>query len=137
MGLNFLKIYLDSCILIYLIEEHQIYAPIIEQKLSLMSNVEFYFSDLSEMECYILPIRLGNRLLLKKYKNWFDQTNLLSLEKGVFRIATQLRADFRGLKTPDALHIATALHHNCDEFWTNDNRLNLVAPNLVKNILLP
>ncbi|MBA4183052.1 MAG: hypothetical protein H0X49_03465 [Acidobacteria bacterium] len=26
--------------------------------------------------------------------------------------------------------MATALHHNCDEFWTNDNRLNSVAPQL-------
>lgn len=35
----------------------------------------------------------------------------------------------------DALHLATALHHKCDEFWTNDNRLNSAAPSLVKNVV--
>ena len=54
----------------------------------------------------------------------------------VFDKAAQLRADFSSLKTPDALHLATALHHNCDECWTNDNRLNSVAPSLVKNVLI-
>ncbi|MGL4609627.1 MAG: type II toxin-antitoxin system VapC family toxin [Trueperaceae bacterium] len=34
-----------------------------------------------------------------------------------------LRA-FHNLKTPDALHLATALHHGCQEFWTNDLRLS-------------
>ncbi len=53
----------------------------------------------------------------------------------VFDEAAQLRADFTGLKTPDALHLATAVYHNCDEFWTKDNRLDKVDSNLVKNIL--
>ncbi len=59
------------------------------------------------------------------------------MESEVFRNAAKLRANFGSLKTPDALHLATALHYNYDEFWTNDNRLNSVAPRLVKNILLP
>ncbi len=58
------------------------------------------------------------------------------MESEVFRNAAQLRADFNSLKTPDALHLAIALHHNCDEFWTNDNRLSSVAPSLVKNVLI-
>ena len=53
----------------------------------------------------------------------------------IFNQAAKLRADFTGLKTPDALHMATAVYHNCDEFWTNDNRLDKIEPNLVKNIL--
>ena len=60
---------------------------------------------------------------------------MLEMTIKVFDQAAQLRADFNSLKTPDALHLATALHHNCDEFWTNDTRLNSVAPSLVKNVL--
>lgn len=34
---------------------------------------------------------------------------------------------------PDALHLATAQHHGCIDFWTNDWRLNKAAGGL--NIL--
>ena len=57
------------------------------------------------------------------------------MESEVLREGAQLRADFSSLKTPDAIHLAAALHYQCDEFWTNDNRLNPVAPALVKNVL--
>nr|HMS41138.1 type II toxin-antitoxin system VapC family toxin [Pyrinomonadaceae bacterium] len=96
----------------------------------------FCISPLTEMECLIMLLRQENELLITKFENWFRTVEVLPLESEVFRNAAQLRADFNSLKTPDALHLATALHHNCDEFWTNDNRLNLIAPLLVKNILI-
>ena len=43
-----------------------------------------------------------------------------------YRLAAELRAHHR-LKTPDALHLATAQSHGCTEIWTNDNRLNSTA----------
>ena len=42
-----------------------------------------------------------------------------------------------GLKTPDALHLAAALHHGCTEFWTNDDRLRAAAGALAVNVLAP
>jgi predicted nucleic acid-binding protein len=84
-----------------------------------------------------MPLRWQNKLLIAKFENWFRTVVVLPMESEVFRNAAKLRAYFGSLKTPDALHLATASHHNCDEFWTNDNRLNFVAPRLVKNILIP
>jgi predicted nucleic acid-binding protein len=52
----------------------------------------------------------------------------------VFHQAAELRAQY-GLKTPDALHLATARHHGCTALWTNDNRLSKVAGDLVVNII--
>lgn len=130
-----LKVYLDSCIVIYLIEEHQTFAPQIESYLAQFSDVQIYFSHLIELECLVLPLRNKNQVLIEKFQNWFQTINVLSLNQKVFQNAAQLRADFPSLKTPDALHLSTALYHNCDEFWTNDNRLDKVAPQLVKNIL--
>jgi len=51
----------------------------------------------------------------------------------VFESATQLRVAYR-LKTPDALHLATAQRYDCAEFWTNDNRLLGIAPSMAVNI---
>jgi uncharacterized protein len=44
----------------------------------------------------------------------------------IFDLAAELRAQ-SSLKTPDALHAACAIHHGCDELWTNDGRLAALA----------
>lgn len=82
-----------------------------------------------------MPFRTQDASLKKLYKEFFDAQTRLSMPSEIFQKAAQLRADFPSLKTPDALHLSTALHHNCNEFWTNNNRLDKIAPNLVKNIL--
>jgi len=84
-----------------------------------------------------MPLRKQNQPLWDKYRLWFEKVEVLPVERDVFRRAARLRADFTGLKTPDAIHLATALYHNSDEFWTNDSRLNHIAPSLVKDITTP
>jgi len=137
MGLTELSIYLDSCLAIYLVEENASFAAKLENALAANWDAKFCISPLTEMECLVMPLRWQNELLIAKFENWFRTVEVLPMESEVFRSAAKLRADFGSLKTPDALHLATSSHHNCNEFWTNDNRLNTVAPQLVKNILLP
>ena len=137
MGLAELSIYLDSCLAIYLVEENASFVAKLENALAANWDAKFCISPPAEMECLIMPLRWQNELLIAKFENWFRTVEVLPMESEVFRSAAKLRADFGSLKTPDALHLATALHYNCDEFWTNDNRLNSVAPQLVKNILIP
>jgi uncharacterized protein len=136
MGLAELSIYLDSCLAIYLVEENISFVAKLENALTANSDAKFCISPLTEMECLIMPLRGQNELLITKFENWFRTVGVLPMESEVFHNAAQLRADFNSLKTPDALHLATAFHYNCDEFWTNDNRLNSIAPSLVKNILI-
>ena len=135
MGLNDPKVYLDSSLAIYLVEESPVFRPKVEAVIERLPQVAFCISPLTVMECLILPTRLDDKPLIQKFSKWFSEAELLTIGTAVFQRATQLRADFPRLKTPDALHIATALHHNCDEFWTNDGRLDNIAPKLVKNIL--
>ncbi len=44
---------------------------------------------------------------------------LISISQRILRQAAQLRA-ITSLKTPDAIHAATALSQNCSVFLTND-----------------
>ena len=137
MGLNQLHVYFDACIAIYLVEQNQTFAPLIRTRLTQRAQtheVIIQISSLTEMECLVMPLRKQNQPLLDKFHRWFEEVDVLPLERDVFRQAGQLRADFPRLKTPDAIHLATALHHGCDEFWTNDNRLNHIAPKLVSDI---
>ncbi|MGH9949615.1 MAG: type II toxin-antitoxin system VapC family toxin [Pyrinomonadaceae bacterium] len=135
MGLNSPTIYLDSCIAIYLVEEHPAFAPQLESLLDTEQKANLAISDLTILECLIGPLRSGNKQLETKFMNWFDDVFVFPIPIAIFQLAAHLRADHRSLKTPDALHLATALHHRCDEFWTNDDRLDKAAPELVKNII--
>ncbi|WP_437572751.1 type II toxin-antitoxin system VapC family toxin [Sorangium sp. So ce542] len=48
------------------------------------------------------------------YEGLLSAFGLLPLSAEVFDLATELRA-LHGLKTPDALHAACAIHHSCDQ----------------------
>lgn len=130
------KIYLDACIVIYFVEKHAVYAGEIETRINgLGVNDTLCFSPLIRMECLVMPLRTADITLQGHYESFFKAQEILEINAECFDKAARFRADFSSLKTPDALHLATALYHNCDEFWTNDSRLNAIAPSLVKNIL--
>jgi len=129
------RIYLDACIIIYIVEKHLIYSSRIEILMNTSPSAEFCCSPLARLECLVMPLRTKDLQLQKLYEAFFNAQKILVIPSEVFDEAAKLRADFTGLKTPDALHLAAAVYHNCGEFWTNDNRLDKVAPNLVKNIL--
>ena len=133
MGLERTIIYLDSCLVIYLVEKHEDFFSALQDKIA-SSTVIFAVSDLTLMECLVIPTRKNDGALIQRYRAWFAEASMLSLGTDVFEKAAKLRADHSSLKTPDALHLGAALDHNCDELWTNDNRLVNVAPAIVKNI---
>lgn len=133
MGLS--RIYIDACVIIYVVEKYPIYSNRIESLMSAASSAEFCYSPLARLECLVMPFRTKDVQLQKLYELFFKAQKLLTMPTEVYDQAAKLRADFTGLKTPDALHPAAAVYHNCDEFWTNDNRLDKTIPSLVKNIL--
>lgn len=135
MGLDTPRIYLDSCIAIYLVEEYSAFAPIIESLLENHSDYDLCISDLTVMECLVGPLRTDNTRLENKFLRWFESVIVLPITNVIFRDAARLRAVNPALKTPDAIHLASSFHYKCDEFWTNDIRLDRFAPTMVRNIL--
>ena len=67
----------------------------------------------------------------ERYDRTFDALPLVPLDPPVFRRAARLRAS-HGLKTPDALHLATALEGGCEALWTNDDHLHRAAGDFVR-----
>jgi predicted nucleic acid-binding protein len=58
---------------------------------------------------------------------------ILPLSPQVIDQATFLSARY-GFRTPDAIHLAAAIEHNCDLFLTNDNRLRRCTKIAVETI---
>jgi predicted nucleic acid-binding protein len=116
------KIYLDTCIVIYVVEGPSPYQAAVVQAMTALASADFYVSDLVRLECLVGPLRRAQASILVRYEQTFAALNVLPCIPAAFDRGANLRAH-HGLKTPDALHAATAIVHGCDELWTNDQRL--------------
>jgi predicted nucleic acid-binding protein len=114
-------IYLDACVLIYLIEGHERQKAEVEQRIAQV-EAEFCISPMVKCECLVGPSRDDHLRLRQRYLTLFDQFLSLELIEAIYFQAAELRGRY-GLRTPDALHLACAQHHGCDVLWTNDTRL--------------
>lgn len=92
-----------------------------------------FSSELARLETRLLAIRTNNQESLKLFDGFFAACEIVELNRAVFELATQLRANNQ-LKTPDALHLAAAIQAKCDEFWTNDKQLITVVEKHLKVI---
>ncbi len=127
-------IYLDSSIVIYLVERHPLYAPKIERALSQAGSVVLGTSPLVHLEALVKPMQQNREDLVALFRQYLSTTRVLSITDATFAQALELRVRHR-LKTPDAIHLAVAQGYECDMFWTNDNRLAAAAGKLSVNIL--
>lgn len=116
-------IYLDACLVIYLVEQDVVWGKRLAEAIAGAANVHYAISPLVKMECLIGPVRHGDLVRERAFNRLFETVVLLNMPDEVYLQAAQLRGRF-GLKTPDALHLACAQHHHCDALWTNDERLH-------------
>jgi predicted nucleic acid-binding protein len=126
-------IYLDTCLLIYLVERHPDFGARVEAALA-ASDAQFAISPLVKLECLVQPMRSGDLVRQRYFESALAELRLLPMPEPVYLAAAQLRARFN-LRTPDALHLACAQQHGCDALWTNDDRLVAASHGLVVNIL--
>lgn len=120
------SIYLDACCFIYLVEGEPEWRTVVEQRLRNLDPLsKLITSQLTRLECRTKPMREGNRALLERYEALFaaDRVAVLDVSEHVIDRATDLRARY-GFKTPDAIHLATAIEFSAAEFWTGDATLS-------------
>jgi len=119
-----MRLYLDASAIIYSIEG----APLVrEAAVRFAEQAEaardglVITSQLSRLECRVKPLRDGAMDLLAHFDAFFSRRRLLLAEVSarVIERATELRAQ-HGFKTPDAIHLATALGQAADIFLTGD-----------------
>lgn len=119
-------IYLDANVIIRLLEgDNAVRAPIEARLQPLRGQTNFLAtSRLSRLECRVKPLREGNAPLLKLYEAFFasSEVALMEINAAVVEKATELRASLN-IKTPDALHLATAIIGKSATFLTGDRGL--------------
>ena len=124
------NVYIDSCMIISLIEGDATQRQLLKEQLIKHS---IYSSELARLETRLLAIRNNNQDNLQNFDRFFSACEMIDLNREVFEQATLLRTQTH-LKTPDALHLAAAVHAGCQEFWTDDRQLKNVASHYLKVI---
>lgn len=127
-------IYLDSCIVIYAVEDDGSRGAAVRQRLADADSSIVAVSGLVTMECLVGPLRAGDLALRDHYERALANFERLPVGEAQFIRAAELRAR-HGLRTPDALHLAVAQSQGCDELWTNDTRLAIAAHGLAIDVV--
>lgn len=122
-------VYLDANSIIYAVEKHPDYAPLLDHlwPAAQAQTIELISSELSLMECLIGPLKSGDLVLQTTYETTLlrSEMRLLAITQSILRDAAQLRAATK-LRTPDAIHAATAKQVGCSLFVTNDTGFRAV-----------
>lgn len=129
---------IDTALLIYLFEDSVDFA---DASAKIMKKVEdgkysAIFSCIGMIELMTGPKKLGRIDLAHEYKvrlMEFPNLRIIGINENIVDIASTLRAKY-GIRTPDAIHIATAIDGGANSFITNDKLLQKIKE--IKVVLL-
>lgn len=118
---------LDTAPLIYFIEGHSIYQPLLFKLFDFNDQGGFSFitSTVTLLEVLVKPLRDGRTAIAKEYKDILTNAKgivIVDVTAAIAQQAAILRAKYN-FRTPDAIQLATAIEFNADYFLTNDSRL--------------
>lgn len=124
------RLYIETAPFIYYVEDHPNYSDKMESIFTAISKteVEITTSVITLTEALTKPLKVGDRVVEQAYRTLLQGTKHIELVPITARIAERaagLRAE-HNLRTPDALHLATALELDSDAFLTNDLTLRRV-----------
>jgi predicted nucleic acid-binding protein len=117
---------LDTAPLIYFIEEHPAYCPVVEPFFEQLDKgtVQVVTSVITLTEVLVKPLRDGDTRLAEQYRDILlniDGLTTVEVSVAIAEKAARLRSQY-SLRTPDAIQIATALHTGASALLTNDIR---------------
>ena len=118
---------LDTAPLIYLIEETSPYLRFVRPFFEAVDREEFRVttSVLTFTEVFVHPMRHRDYELADQYRQILlhaSEVTTVPVSEMIAEEAAQLRAR-HGMRTPDAIQLATAIHSGASSFLINDGRL--------------
>ena len=132
------RVFLDSNAVIYWVEDvapySDILAPVFEAAVS--GEITTVISGLTLLETLVAPLKRGDTESVARFREVVRHSpgaDYRPITDDVLEKAASLRAEL-GLRTPDAILVATCILAGCDMLLTNDVRLKGLAG--VKTVLL-
>jgi len=117
------RAYLDTVSIIYTVEEHSTYWSVLNDLwlARRTGEIDLVTSELTLLETLVRPLRDNDSELRLAYERLLTGSDfeLVPISSSILRIGAKHRAT-HNLKTPDAIHAATASVSECSHFVTND-----------------
>ena len=125
------RLFLDTAPVIYYVEQHPRYLPLMDQIFQLVDagELQIVTSPITLAECLVLPFREDQKDAVQIFTDLIIEgpsTQFYTIAQSAGERAAQLRAQ-HNLSLPDALQVAVALDAGCDAFLTNDVTLRRVT----------
>jgi predicted nucleic acid-binding protein len=125
------RLFLDSAPVIYYVEQHPIFCPLIESTFQAIETgiITAVTSPITLAECLIMPHRLSLTQLQQDFTDLIcegDHTEFISIDRAIAQTASELRAKYN-LSLTDALQVSSALASNCQALLTNDAGLRRIT----------
>lgn len=136
-GIN--SIFLDTAPIIYYIEAHPQYGPLMKDIVNSFKSGAFeaYTSVISITEILPKPVSQNKTYLVETFMRFLKNEinlNLLNISPEIAEKAGNLRAKYNSLKTMDAIQLSAAIMAEAEIFVTNDIKLKQI--NEVKFLVL-
>ncbi len=112
---------LDSAPLIYVLEDHPKFAPRFQPLFDAHAagTMRFAVTTITIAEVLSGPARLGNEVLVRRYRGLLESWHVIPLDADIAESAASIRAT-TNLKLPDAIQVASALIVQADALVTHD-----------------
>jgi predicted nucleic acid-binding protein len=124
------RVYFDANPIIYYIEESgefsRLVTPLFEGIAT--DHIQAFTSEFTLCEVLFKPTKMGAQNIIAAHKALLFDEDLFTLtptSRHLFLSALELSAE-TGLQMIDALHLQSAIDHQCHYFVTNDKRLKTV-----------
>ena len=129
-----MNLFLDACVIIYLIEAKEPFHSKVQKTLFHLAAenpaMSIAISRLSVLECLVHPLRQQENSTIEQYRSFFvrEELQIIELAPEVIEKALWLRVR-HNLRTPDALQAASALELSPGEhlFLTGDKSFTKVV----------
>ena len=124
---DFKKIFFDTSPLIYFLDANSIFKSKMDKIFYeiLNNEIQFVTSAVTVEEFLVFPYRNEDDSAIESFWTFINEgnVNVLKIDNEVAVEAAKIRAEYRHIKTMDALQLAAAICNGCDLFLTNDRQL--------------
>ena len=117
-------VYVDANVVIYTVEKHPKYSPVLRPLWSAVAagQARVLVSELILLETLVGPYRANDSQLAADYETFLrlPGLELVAVSPSILREAARLRSQSPHVRSPDAIHAATATSRQATCLLTND-----------------